>query len=736
MNQSFLLLASCTIVAVATIFTFFSPQISNDDSDLFFPDFDDHLDPMCFDTVADYYNKTYQEKQFSYTSVPYYHSDIDESYSSYFKSPPLSCHNRYQHLEYISCQLGFSPRNINASRVLVINSHSLLGSAIVSKLKQMKIDVAEIKSESHIELYTEICTIINQINIKYIIAVNYSMPNLQHFCLKKPVLFVMNNNYEKDLPHDFRNIHFIRAPPLFGPEYMMINSATDINQMLYKCIRDPFDFKKQKYKIDYSKEYYYAADYAKFLIEMMNNYMETNQFIDFHEEKPKQFTKEHKENGILMKTIKYLSMNIDDEETNSKTTNFAFFAREMRKISPLCKVTDTRITNNENNTNLSMIYPHGNTKQVQQTLNFLREQLKPPKKFYASFITTVCDIERVIYGSCVQLKFLNQLFIDYPSIPLEIVYIYGKINESSKEFDETFFLRKNMRKHMKIITLSSKEVASLNIDTETSGFPEYKLRNIGIKQAHGEYIFCGSSDILFPYGFIDGVMRHLFSPGLFRTIRITNHELLDKVYQSFDQWNEIAMITRPPETNLETYHFINYNQVMPHLVTRASGDFEGTHRIQWYLINGYIETGQILHADSFFLLEFGGFMGPTIIRFLGSHAHIDHPKVSQFTLSAKPSDFFDMGLLCDGFFSKAAKKYRRDDWGKMPDITNIDNNKLKYTPITSDPNKEKKKEQELQELREYDRLRNLNYAFGYPADIDRVKQILKGKVVGADQNNV
>ena len=130
-------------------------------------------------------------------------------------------------------------------------------------------------------------------------------------------------------------------------------------------------------------------------------------------------------------------------------------------------------------------------------------------------------------------------------------------------------------------------------------FPEYFLRNIGLRRSRGRYMLSGSSDVIMPPHFFLGIQKHLFSKNyLLRTIRILVNEnsVAEKIsYASL--FNSFV----------KNHYFRNkiVNTVFPNPCSmpcnprnRDCGDFQGFHRNFWYKMNAYYNGHENYNVDS------------------------------------------------------------------------------------------------------------------------------------------
>jgi hypothetical protein len=211
----------------------------------------------------------------------------------------------------------------------------------------------------------------------------------------------------------------------------------------------------------------------------------------------------------------------------------------------------------------------------------------------------------------------------FPLISIEFICIFAPISEVP--FKTLINVPPRIEKYLRVINVPPSYQSRIKQRYGGSFFPEYNLRNIGIRHARGTYIFCGSSDVLMPPSFFQGAERHLFSPlSCMRSNReyIESYEI-GQTLESFDRKQYASFHWLDTETGFEKYQYS--------LLVDACGDFQGAHRSMWESVQGYIESREIFHVDSALAGDMTTFMVPILFKFFPGEKHIIHVKISIFT---------------------------------------------------------------------------------------------------------
>lgn len=538
-----------------------------------------------------------------------------------------ACYDRMVNYKYFACQFGFSPFEADLPRVSIICSRHPIGIALRGLLKHMKYNYSEIKSYYHMQLnHVEYADVLNYFNFICHIVIDPLPDEVDLlYKLNAPVIVLCGDN--ETIIEKTKNIYVYRIPGFYGPDYAstISNGRPTIYMQWCSIASNNFAFPEGQ---NMTKRIAFSGDIASMTVKIMEAII--NGFD------PPEF---------VVKTI-------SPEELMTAT----------KMLLPKCQLPDVY-----ERPSLSTLA------KVKLTIDFYKKKhSKPPKDIYLSWVTTVCDINRIISRANEQINYFSWFLEVVPNMPVEFIYVYAKKDNSSKDFFQTFKVPDIMKSYLKVIEIPPEEVASMSDDDYT--FPEFQLKNIGIRSARGEYIISGNSDIIPPHSLFDHAIRRLFSPGIYRSVRYLGNEQIPRDYyelQKFYPYYDSEII------DYSAYE--EYSAYMNKLRTRSSGDFQGCHRKQWEQMHGFLETGDVLHVDSWMLLEFAAYKFPTFLRVIGLHVHLDHVKVSQELRSVKVDDFFTKGFACQGHFSNDDPEYARPNWGLRRDPATI-NKSRSYKP--------------------------------------------------------
>lgn len=114
------------------------------------------------------------------------------------------------------------------------------------------------------------------------------------------------------------------------------------------------------------------------------------------------------------------------------------------------------------------------------------------------------------------------------------------------------------------------------------GFLEYPAKNVGIREANGEFILCTNSDVVFSPGIAEAMNGNLERGVVYRATRVD----IDPKY-----------------LDVEFPVRAQYKRGINKGLTNAAGDFLLLHRDTWNWITGYCEEfpNQRLHKDAFII---------------------------------------------------------------------------------------------------------------------------------------
>jgi hypothetical protein len=252
------------------------------------------------------------------------------------------------------------------------------------------------------------------------------------------------------------------------------------------------------------------------------------------------------------------------------------------------------------------------------------------------------------------METINELLKKFPLISIEFICVFCPSTNIS--FDELFHVPMLFRKYLKIVLISPPLQARIR-RKYGHFFPEYVMRNVGLRRAIGTYKFCGSSDILMPPGIFMAAERRLLSPlSYVRSLRADANmsELLADVGQNLRA----------------NFHWLNfdagYEFVEQALINDACGDFQGAHWRMWEAVQGAVQGKEVFQVDSAIGMDMNTFLVPMLVRFFPGEKHIPHVKISMLT------PHLGVFTLCnrDYMYNYMPSRYLfpRPNWGRLEEF--------------------------------------------------------------------
>jgi hypothetical protein len=497
--------------------------------------------------------------------------------------------------------------DFNASfYVIVLGSGSSVGFALCNLLKLHRIHFVEVREQIHFDLRgPQIYEILGKIQCEILIVDLYTMGDfsvsgmIDSFAEERgaPVLRltkrIVNGTSAKQ----------IRVPRIFGAYYD--TPGTDcVNQKYLHCVRN----ETSKTECEVSKTYALATDVAGSLLSEVRNYIQTHQL---------------------------------DREAHiwGDTYEAADILASMHSAFPKCR-----------------FHGQGNRSVSLDALNELALQLIPNSTApYISHVTTVSDMPRVVKSYQLNLNTIAEAIHRFPLVSVEFICVFAP--SANVSFLELYHVPAILRDRLRVIFIRPAVQAAIKQRYGTSFFPEYVLRNIGLRHARGTYVFCGSSDVVVPPGFYAAAERRLLSPlSYVRSSRA-----------SVDIVNASEIVSDFQDHMFATFHWasddLGYEWVSNALLTFACGDFQGAHRTMWDAINGAIEGKEIFHVDSAIAMDMNSFVTPLLVRYLPGEKHIRHIKISTFTPHLTVFGLLSRGFMYNHFPSRFL--YPRPNWGML-----------------------------------------------------------------------
>lgn len=248
--------------------------------------------------------------------------------------------------------------------------------------------------------------------------------------------------------------------------------------------------------------------------------------------------------------------------------------------------------------------------------------------------------------------YIEKYLSNFPQfLPFEIVIV--AIDKDDLHIENFLTIGPNIKKYIKIIRINQDVYNKILMNLNTYLFPEFVLRNVGVRRCKGEFILSISIDSLPNRALFDFVLHRQFNlNSYFRMVRLDANSNLfsienDMSWQSFSQYFVKETTTRA--LNIQ-------------VVSVACGSFQLFHWRIWKIIHGFIERKELLHIDTYLALDvIAAIPSPTLVKIIGYNYHWKHHKM-EYNKSVK----FNIGkhriYAIKGFIS-AETFNRRDNWG-------------------------------------------------------------------------
>ena len=492
----------------------------------------------------------------------------------------LNAHLRFKkhitHRDYKNLYPCILDLNYNFSanfHVIILGSIESAAIKLAQILREKKIEFVEVKNRLHFNLLRDpIWDILSQIKGRKIIIdfhefdVPYAIERINQFAFENDIPIV---RIVREFSNDNDLAYQIKVPEVFGPHYQpnsLINIFYyDMTLNLQNNTCNLGEFSKKKGLI-------FANDLALFIYDMLNPILAGK---------------------INKKIVANLTQYSENELVD-------FILEKTGKSKKKNKI---------------QIPPQFD--ENHKIFNLLIPNLSKP---YVSHVTTINDLPRVINCYQLILNTISQIITHHPLISVEFICVYS--SETDKKFEDLYDIPKNLLKYHKTIIVSSKQYKQITKEVKSEFYPEYILRNIGIAQARGEYIICGSSDVLMPPAFFKCAEELLFSPlSYIRTKRETINPIeLSNIFS--DYFNFMYSI------QYWLHSDIGFTQMSNSLLTTYCGDFQGCHRKMWEIVLCYMEKKYVYNIDSAFSFDITEFLPPLLMVFLPGGKHTSHEVIS------------------------------------------------------------------------------------------------------------
>ena len=507
-----------------------------------------------------------------------------------------------QQNDFLSCLFFIEPEKALEPHVLIIGSETMLGISLKKKFKEKNINYGEIRENHQFDLR-------NSSLIPYLQYVNFSViinlegdnikdvKELINYCRDNEISFinVTNVNYYKT-----GYFQCIIDIPLWGPSSPGKRDFPnpEIGNLL-----------GQSYKtsLNIENEYVWVDDYAE----------------------------------LFSKKVKEIMIN------NHISPELKFKANKIYRSDDILNAI---IAVNEQKDLIQ--FDEKLIKHCQEIFDYQQKNIDSFMKPYWTHVTTLSQTRDIMKRFNITMSVLSDALRDYPDISFELLVVFGA--ETSGKFADFFSVPSELQKFIRVIEIPYEYVENTKNRLGISSYPDYSMRNIGIRRARGEYITCGSCDVIPPLGLFDAARYHCFTPiSYIRTERILGFgkaKNLSKVHHDYTQfWQYVVSPEKASGYDLLIY-------------IDACGDLQGMHRDAWGLIKGYIESSYNFNIDAVLAFERASLAGPLYIQYFAGGVHIEHMKVSDQTKHIDPWDENMRNLLSEGQLTHYGL-FPRLNWG-------------------------------------------------------------------------
>ncbi|OHT10257.1 hypothetical protein TRFO_04265 [Tritrichomonas foetus] len=563
--------------------------------------------------------------------------------------------------------------------IIVFGSNSQIGIQLINILKEKKLNFIEIKDNIHFNIKNKpLFEIIDNMHC-CLMFIDLNLLNRKktqnddhsdHIGSHEQIMTSTNESRIIDVYAERRKIPLIRVIPdtfnvskyltnfsysliipsnIFGPEYNPQNNC--IQKALYNCIiNNSFN---QFCNTD--KHYCLASDIALFIYKGIDDYL--NNRALFHQYQMKYTNNFQNSNN----QSSYFHMNSDFKVINLLKQNILKMYQErklfsvLKDICPNCFLNNTFIiSQNDEKIRFKKKECEAISKNILTITNNLLPNLSKP---YVSHVTTLSNLQRVLRCYQINVNMIGQIMALYPLISVEFIIVFSSLKDEN--FDDLIKIPNILKKYYNCVKISSITQQMIHHKVASEFFPEYVFRNIGVKRARGEYIICGSSDVLMPPAFFMAAEQKLFSPlSYIRSIRENvEPKEIQKVLVDFNDLLSTEIFWA------DTNH--GFQLMANSLLSNACGDFQGCHRLMWNILHAYIENNMIYHVDSIFGFDLTLFNAKILIRYLPGEKHINHIKISTKTPHLNIYTLNSRALIYNGFNSKDIMKRRFWGYGEI-----------------------------------------------------------------------
>ena len=187
------------------------------------------------------------------------------------------------------------------------------------------------------------------------------------------------------------------------------------------------------------------------------------------------------------------------------------------------------------------------------------------------------------------------------------------------------------KRNVRFICVPPEFIDSIIQNYSIDYFPEYFLRNIGLRRARGRYMISGSCDAYMPPHFFLASVKHLFFKNIFaRTRRV---DMIDEKYQTFDFRKHYIQNVKQTKNDyfIPNLKFVYACYLPKEPYPYCCGDYQDFHCEFWIKLNGYLNTYFNVNIDSLLSYRLMGFFNPILQVVSPGELHFSHPFVSNST---------------------------------------------------------------------------------------------------------
>jgi hypothetical protein len=499
--------------------------------------------------------------------------------------------------------------------VLVIGSTGLLGLAIAAELRSKRIRFAEIRSHFQFDVSEpSIYQMLEQIPIRAIVNLahnqtwtqpNFTLKHLHKFCEKHEITIFQPVREFVGLPHTIQ----IRVPPVWGPTLLLPNLSVP-GVHVWECLR------LGSTTIQGDGKYVFSGDVAAFIVDRITDFLK----------------------GVSVP---------------AKIEAPDFPVSSLPEIGDLLEQHGCRVTGT------SAIASGYSAGQFEIAWDFARRQLTEQRRPYASHVIVASNVPRIIDLFSRVLTYFDAILGLYPAAPLELVCVFCPSEDAFGKFFEVFSVPGSLRRYIRVIEVPPAYVQARRAAHNISYFPEFDMKNIGIRRARGEYVLSANSDIIPPVGFFETVTKRALSPlSYIRSKRILAN--YSKHADMIVYWFSMQL----PKWEFQSFIDVCADRRYYDKYERdGCGDFQGDHREMWAAVHGFLESQHVFHVDTGISLEFSAFPSMIYARVLGANVHLRHAKESKQTSHFKFYDDAVKNGIRQGIMTRMTMEYARPHWG-------------------------------------------------------------------------